>query len=219
MSYTREQIAAALDLAVLKPTATIRDVIRAGRLVQKEGIATICVAPCNVALAKRYTDRVCAVIGFPHGNTTPEVKQYEARQAIANGAIELDVVCNLGRFLDGKCDREWLGLGSLIYDAYAARRMRVKAILETGHLSPRQIANLCKVCVRAGADFVKTSTGFGPEGATVEAVKIMVEAVKGRAEVKASGGIKTYADAARYLDLGCTRIGASVYKELLPCEG
>ena len=109
MSYTREQIAAALDLAVLKPTATTGDVIAAARLVKEEGIASICVAPCNVRLAKQYTDRVCAVIGFPHGNTTPEVKQYEARQAIDNGAVELDVVCNYGRFLDGTCSMATAG--------------------------------------------------------------------------------------------------------------
>ncbi len=215
MTYTKEQIAAALDLAVLKPTATIGDVIAAARLVAKEGIAAICVAPCNVRLAKRYTDRVCAVIGFPHGNTTPEVKQYEARQAIANGAIELDVVCNFARFMDGKRDREWFGFGNTAL--YASEHgVLVKAILETCHLNPRQIANLSKVCVRAGADFVKTSTGFGPKGASVEAVKIMLEAVTGKAQVKASGGIKTYADAALYLNLGCARLGAGRYEELLP---
>jgi deoxyribose-phosphate aldolase len=102
MSYTKEQIAAALDPAVLKPTAATGDVIATARQVQDDGIASLCVAPCNVRLAKRYTDRVCVVIGFPHGNTTPEVKEYEARQAIAHGAIELDVVCNVGRFLDGR---------------------------------------------------------------------------------------------------------------------
>ena len=128
MTYTKQQITAALDLAVLKPTATTRDVIWAARLVQREGIATLCVAPCNVAIAREYTDRVCAVIGFPHGNTTPEVKQAEARHAIANGAIELDVVCNYGRFINGKSQVEWLGINV----EYAHERgILVKAILET----------------------------------------------------------------------------------------
>jgi len=213
MNYTKEQIATALDLAVLQPTATTKDVIRAAKLVQKEGLASVCVAPCNVRLAKRYTDRVCAVIGFPHGNTLSEVKDYEARKAIAHGAIELDVVTNFGRFLDGRNDREWFGIDIL----YAHERgILVKAILETCYLTVPQIVNFCEVCVRHHVDFVKTSTGFGPGGATVEAVQAMVQAVGGRAGVKASGGIKTYADAARYLDLGCTRLGASRYWELLP---
>ena len=213
MTCTKRRIAAALDLAVLKPTAATGDVIAAARLVQEENIASICVAPCNVRLAKRYTDRVCAVIGFPHGNTTPEVKQYEAHQAIAHGAIELDVVCNSGRFLDGTGSTS--ELTPLVVEAHQCGVL-VKAILETCYLDDSEIQALCEACVRAGVDFVKTSTGFGPKGATPRAVTIMVEAVAGRVGVKASGGIKTYADAAHYLDLGCTRIGASVYKELLP---
>ena len=119
MSCTKEQIAAALDLAVLKPTAATGDVIAAARLVKEEHLAAICVAPCNVRLAKQYTDRVCAVIGFPHGTTTPEVKQYEARQAIGNGATELDVVCNYSYFLDGTCsldddDFDRLGISGVV---------------------------------------------------------------------------------------------------------
>jgi deoxyribose-phosphate aldolase len=221
MSYTKEQLARALDLAVLKPTAATGDVIAAARLVAEEGIASVCVAPCNVRLAKQYTDRVCAVIGFPHGNTTPEAKEYEARQAIANGAIELDVVCNYGRILDGMCsldDRSGLGIEGVIHVAHQ-KGVLVKAILETCYLDESEIETLCEICVRKHVDFVKTSTGFGPGGATPEAVKIIRETIKRlgrRVKVKASGGIKTYADACRYLRLGCNRIGASVYEELLP---
>jgi deoxyribose-phosphate aldolase len=221
MSYTKEQIARALDLAVLKPTAATGDVIAAARLVAEQGIASICVAPCNVRLAKQYTDRVCAVIGFPHGNTTPEVKEHEARQAIANGAIELDVVCNYGRFLDGTygtCPASLPDLGRVIGIAHA-KGVLAKAILETCWLDESEIETLCELCVRERVDFVKTSTGFGPGGATPEAVTIMrktTERLESRVKVKASGGIKTYADAARYLRLGCERIGASVYWELLP---
>jgi len=221
MIYTKQQIDAALDLAVLKPTATTGDVIAAARVVQDEGVASICVAPCNVRLAKQYTDRVCAVIGFPHGNTTPEVKEYEARQAILHGAVELDVVCNLGRFLDGTCgsrerpDPKWLGLGGVVAVAHD-KGVLVKAILETCYLDDSEIHTLCEMCVNERADFVKTSTGFGPKGATPRAITVMVKAVAGLAGVKASGGINTYADACRYLDLGCTRLGSSRYQELLP---
>ena len=224
MSYTKEQIARALDLAVLKPTAASGDVIAAARLVQEENIASICVAPCNVRLAKQYTDRVCAVIGFPHGNTTPDAKEYEAREAIDNGAIELDVVCNVGRFLDGMCGSHdlphpyLLGVGGVVGVAHE-KGVLVKAILQTCLLDESEIETLSEMCVQEGVDFVKTSTGFGPGGATPAAVKIMRRTIKMlgcRVKVKASGGIKTYEDACRYLRLGCNRIGASVYEELLP---
>lgn len=224
MNCTKEQIAAALDLAVLKPTAATGDVIAAARLVKEENLAAVCVAPCNVRLARQYTDRVCAAIGFPHGTTTPEVKQFEARQAIANGAVELDVVCNYSYFLDGTCSLEEddhfdrLGLSGVVDVAYE-QGVLVKAILETYSLDESQIMQLCEMCVREGVDFVKTSTGFGPGGATPEAVKVMrrtIEELGSRVQIKASGGIKSYADACRYLRLGCTRIGASVYWELLP---
>jgi deoxyribose-phosphate aldolase len=223
MSYTKEQIAAALDLAVLKPTAATGDVIAAARLVKEENLASICVAPCNVRLAKQYTDRVCAVIGFPHGTTTPEVKEFEARQAIANGATELDVVCNYSYFLDGTCSLDdppfdRLGIGGVV-DVAHKQGVLVKAILETYCLDVGQIMQLCEMCVREGVDFVKTSTGCGPGGATPEAVWAMrriIEELGSRVQIKASGGIKTYADACHYLRLGCTRIGASVYRELLP---
>jgi len=223
MSYTKEHIAAALDLAVLKPTAATGDVIAAARLVKEENLAAVCVAPCNVRLAKQYTDRVCAAIGFPHGTTTAEVKEYEARQAIANGATELDVVCNYSYFLDGTCSLndghfDRLGISGVVSVAHK-QGVLVKAILETYCLDESQIMQLCEMCVREGVDFVKTSTAFGPGGATVEAVRVMRETIRelgSRVQIKASGGIKTYADACCYLRLGCKRIGASVYRELLP---
>jgi deoxyribose-phosphate aldolase len=215
MNYTKEQIAAALDLAVLKPTATRHDVIDAAKLVQAEGIASICVAPCNVALARRWTRRVCAVIGFPHGNGTIETKLEEAHQAIRNSACELDVVINYGRFLEGETSYVACDLRTVIRRAHGSN-VKVKAILETCYYTPQQITDACKLCVECGADWVKTSTGFGPGGATLGTVAVMLGIVDGQVGVKASGGIKTYADACAYLNLGCTRIGASKYWELLP---
>jgi len=215
MVYPPQMIARALDLAVLKPEATTEEVHEAARLVAREGIRSVCVAPCNVKVARKITDRVCAVVGFPHGTSVPAVKLHEAAMAVGHGAAEIDVVINYGRFLEGhpRPVREEL---SYIVNMVCRFGVVVKAILETCHYTDQQIRDACRLCVDCGVDYVKTSTGFGPAGATVEAVGIMVEAVKGRAEVKASGGIKTYADAARYLDLGCTRIGASVFEELLP---
>lgn len=215
MTYTRKQIADALDLAMLKPTAAPRDIVWAAHKVKTENIRSICVAPCNVGLARLYAEDVAAVIGFPHGNTSPAVKVLEASLAVSHGAQELDVVINYGHYLAGKPQAVKEEL-TLLVNLFRPMPIVIKAILETCYYQPDQIRDACKLCVDCGVDFVKTSTGFAFGGATAEAVKIMVEAVKGKAEVKASGGIKTYADAACYLDLGCTRLGASVFEELLP---
>ena len=215
MSYTSQQIADALDLAVLKPTTTAADVRAACALAVARKIKSVCVAPIWVPMASDLYGNICAVIAFPHGSTLPEAKYAEAAASMDCGAKELDVVVNYGRFLDsGKHDAFWDIAG--IVKAARPRGVLVKAILETCYYTPDQIHEACRLCVKSGVDFVKTSTGFGPGGATPEAVKTMLEAVDGEAQVKASGGIKTYADAARYLDLGCTRLGASVFEELLP---
>jgi len=210
----RMRIAQALDLAVLQPNARSGDVFDAAEAVEDWGLASVCVAPCNVQLARCRTSRVCAVIGFPHGNTLSEVKRTEARQAIIDGACELDVVVNFGRFLEGNIETLQPELESIVRIAHSSG-VKVKAILETCYYTPEQIRMACYHCVAARVDWVKTSTGFGPGGATPEAVKIMVEAVNGQGQVKASGGIKTRGDALMYLDLGCTRLGVSRYKELI----
>ena len=214
MSYTREQIAGALDLAVLKPTVTAADVRAACTVAVARQVKSVCVAPVWVPMASDLCGNVCAVIAFPHGNTLPEAKYAEALAAMDYGAKELDVVVNYGQFLDGRHEalRDIAG----IVKAAHPRGVLVKAILETCYYTPDQIHKACRLCAKGGVDFVKTSTGFGPGGATPEAVTTMLEALTGKAQVKASGGIKTYADAAVYLDLGCTRLGSSRYWELLP---
>lgn len=215
MNYTKEQIAAALDLAVLKPTATAADVRAACGLAVARSIKSVCVAPVWVPLASDLYSNVCAVIAFPHGNTLPEAKYAEALAAMECGAKELDVVVNYGRFLNsGNPDAFW-EIASIV-KAARPRGVLVKAILETCFYSPDQIHQACRLCVESGVDFVKTSTGFGPGGAEAEAVKIMVDAIDGEAQVKASGGIKTYSTAAYFLDLGCTRLGSSTFMGLLP---
>jgi len=214
---SRGQIIAALDIAVLKPDARLEDVTNAARVVEDLGAASVCVASYNVAVARPITPRVCAVVGFPHGNTSPDIKFQEARAAMEDGATEVDVVINYGRFLEGRAISAVQELGRIVQ---LARRLnvKVKAILETCYYQPRQITDACNLCLDARVDWVKTSTGFGPGGATPWAVQLMVETVTGAAQVKASGGIKTYEDACLYLALGCTRLGVGVasYKGLLP---
>jgi len=204
MNYTREQIAAVTDIAVLRPDALPADILPVALAVEPLGLASICVAPIYVATARRYTSRVCAVVSFPHGNTLPAVKAHEAAMAIAQGATEIDFVMNYGRFLAGDSvtiEREMLALVEI------CKPRILKVILETCYFSRTMIERACRLAVDCGVDFVKTSTGFASGGATPEAVKTMISAVDGRAQVKASGGIKTYADACTYLDLGCTRLG------------
>lgn len=217
MNYTKEQIAATLDYAVLKPTAERNDVVEACSLALQEHFASVCVRPCDVQCANQFPVVVSTVIGFPHGTNTPQIKRLEAQQAVRDGAEELDIVMNYARLLEGD-DR-------YITDElrYITQRLplstTIKVILETCYLSPEQIYTACQLIRQVPRiSFVKTSTGFGSSGATCMAVEIMKDAIKNSSlQIKASGGIKTYQDVCTFLDLGCTRLGVSKWKELLPC--
>jgi deoxyribose-phosphate aldolase len=144
----------------------------------------------------------------------PDVTALEAYTAIGDGATELDMVANIGAALSSEWNLVLDGIEAVVSIAHEWDAI-VKVILETCYLTDSKIKQLCRLCVTAKADFVKTSTGYGTRGATVNDVKLM-KAVAGRCAVKASGGIKTYADAEKYLDLGCTRLGTSKVEELFP---
>jgi deoxyribose-phosphate aldolase len=174
--------------------------------------------PIAVRLLKDYSVKVGTVVGFPHGSVSPENKIDICREAIYAGAQELDMVLNVAAMLDGDWDTVEEEISRAV-ELCQRNRVLLKVILETCYLKPRYIGYACSYAAKLGADFVKTSTGYGPGGATPEAVKIMREVVTDRCQVKASGGIKTYADAELYLDLGCTRLGSSKIEELLPPEG
>ncbi|MFA5344711.1 MAG: deoxyribose-phosphate aldolase [Candidatus Omnitrophota bacterium] len=218
MNYTKEQIAAALDYAVLKPTATLDDVQRACFLAQREHFASVCVRPCDVQFAAQFCDvPISTVVGFPHGTNAPEIKRLEAQQAIRDGAEELDIVMNYSRLL-GK-DYAYVYNELLYITERLPLKPIIKVILETCYLTPEQITSACLYIQKVPrASFVKTSTGFGSGGATCMAVEIMAEAIKtSTLQIKASGGINTYQDVCTFLDLGCTRLGSSKWSELLPC--
>ena len=215
MSRTVADVAKALDHAVLKPEYSSADLAAHAGMCVARGVACLCVRSCDVAEAARLVAGgpvvVAAVIGFPHGAVRPEIKALEARLAIADGARELDMVMNVGALKSG---RETLVRDDIAAVVAAAKPagVLVKVILETCSLTTDEIRVACRLAAEAGADFVKTSTGFGvksggPTGATPEAVRIMLDAVGGRLQVKASGGIRTWADAVAYLDMGCTRLG------------
>lgn len=171
---------------------------------------SVCVNPIWVNYAKeklKNTDvLVCTVIGFPHGTHTPIIKTQEALDAVINGADELDVVINVAALKQGQYD---VIIDELSGVVIAAGERTVKVILETCYLTNEEIVKASQLSVEAGAHFVKTSTGFGTAGATVEHVSLMKQTVKDQAEVKASGGVRTKADALKMIEAGATRIGTS----------
>jgi len=217
--YTSERVAAAVDLVSLKPEATSVDVSLCCQKAIRYGCASVCVKPYHIPIAARllegYDVGIGTVVGFPHGSDSADVKALACYNLIGVGANELDMVLNIAAMKDGDWETvfEEIQAASEICHEYDAI---LKVILETCYLKASEITFACVCAVRSGADFVKTSTGFGPGGATPEAVRLMVEAVGLKCQVEASGGIKTYDDAKLYLDLGCTRLGSSRVAELMP---
>ena len=211
--WTKKQIAATIDHAALKAEMTDQDIIDNCELGKKFQVASVCVRPCDVALAAKQLEGSgvvpSMVVGFPHGAHQPGVKALEAKFGILNGAKELDMVMNIGKFLSG--DYEWVqsDIEGVVAEAKQAGDVLVKVILETCYLSPEQIAKACEISRDAGADFVKTSTGFGSGPATPEAIDIMIKTVGDTMGVKASGGVRSYEVACGYLDQGCKRLGTA----------
>lgn len=207
---TPAMVARAMDHAVLKPEYNAADLARHAASCVDLGVGCLCVRSVDVAAAVRLLAGspvvVTSVIGFPHGGQRAEVKARESGLAIADGARELDMVMTIGGFLSGDHAAVRDDIAAVVREARPAGVL-VKVILETCLLSAAQIAAACRLAEEAGADFVKTSTGFGPGGATPEAVRVMLDTVGGRLGVKASGGIRTWGAAVRYLAMGCRRLG------------
>ncbi|MFM7291736.1 MAG: deoxyribose-phosphate aldolase [Planctomycetia bacterium] len=216
--HTVASVAKCLDHAVLKPTATDRDLAEAAAMCRARGVGCLCVRSVDVGAAAELlagSDVVVAsVIGFPHGGQLPAVKAAEARLAIEHGARELDMVMQVGAFLSGRHDEVRDDIAAVVAVA-RPRGVLVKVILETCYLSLDQVTRACRLAEDAAADMVKTSTGFGSDGATPEAVRAMLAAVGGRLGVKASGGIRSWEACVRYLDMGCTRIGVGAAGQIL----
>ncbi len=211
--WTGEQIAATIDHAALLRTMTDQDIIENCELGKTHRVASVCVRPSDVALAARQLEGSgvvpSMVVGFPHGANRPEVKALEARLGIEDGARELDMVMNVGKFLSG--DEAWVkrDIEGVVAEARRAGDVLVKVILETSDLSPAQVARACELARDAGADYVKTSTGFAGGSATPETIELMMKTVGDTMGVKASGGVHSYEIACAYLDQGCRRLGAA----------
>ncbi len=211
--WTKKQVAATIDHAALKAEMTDQDIIDNCELGKRFQVASVCVRPSDVALAARQLEGSgvvpSMVVGFPHGAHRPEVKALEARLGIEDGAKELDMVMNIGKFLSGDYDWVRRDIEGVVAEAKKAGGVLVKVILETCYLSPEQIAKACEISREAGADFVKTSTGFGSGPATPEAIDVMVRTVGDTMGVKASGGVRSYEVACGFLNQGCKRLGAA----------
>lgn len=199
-----------IDHTVLKADTPLETIKRICDEAMEYGFASVCINPCHVAYCADYLKgsdvNVCTVIGFPLGANTSAVKAFETKDAIANGADEIDMVMNIGALKDKNYDLVRDDVKAVVE---AANGTLVKVILETCLLTEDEIKKACELCVEAKADYVKTSTGFSTRGATIEDVRIMKEAVHGKAKVKAAGGVRTPEDMVKIVAAGADRIGTS----------
>ena len=214
-AFDRTTLALVIDHTLLTPEATAADIIALCTEADELAVGAVCVSPNWVSLAHKATRiPVASVVGFPSGNHLSAFKASEAAQAVSDGASEIDMVANLGWIANG----EWSNVESEVAAVRKAigAHIVLKVILETGLWSSEQIATACKHSVSGGADYVKTSTGFHKAGgASCDAVRIMRNTVGEDIGVKASGGIRTTADALAMIEAGASRIGASASRAIL----
>ena len=217
-TITYEQLAKVIDHSLLRPELTEADVLAGCELAARYHVATVCVKPCDVRLAKEALKDsdvlVSTVIGFPHGSNFTSIKVAEAQRAMEDGALELDMVLNIGQLRSGKHDyvREDI---KAVCDAAHARGVKVKVIFENSYLTDEEKIIACKLSEAAGADWVKTSTGFASGGATLPDLRLMRANVSENVQVKAAGGVRTLAALLDVIDAGVTRSGATATATIL----
>lgn len=210
-SWSSAEVASMIDHTILKADATKEDVIAICQEAKEHHFATVCVNAGWVPLAAEQLKGtgvgITTVVGFPLGATTTASKAFEASQAIADGATEVDMVLNIGLLKSGDTEAVKRDVEGVV--AACKGKAALKVILETGMLTDEEKVTACKLCVEAGADFVKTSTGFGKGGATPEDIALMRQTVGPNIGVKASGGVRDLETALSMLKAGANRIGAS----------
>lgn len=199
-----------IDHTYLKADAKKEDIVRLCKEAKENGFMTVCINPCNIKLAKKELQgsdvKICTVIGFPLGQMTTQAKVAETEDALANGADEIDMVINIGRLKDR--DLEYV-TSEIKAIKDVCKDHILKVIIETCLLDEEEKRAACKCIVEAGADYVKTSTGFSLHGATFEDVALLKQCVSGKCKVKAAGGVRTHADFLKMIELGADRIGTS----------
>lgn len=213
MTISQEQLAQAIDHTLLKPEARDEDILRLCAEAKEYGFKAVCVQPCHVSTCVQALAgtgiNVATVIGFPHGANCSEAKAFEARLALTQGVQELDMVINIGALKSGNGKLVLKDIEGVVAEAANYPGAIVKVIIETVLLTEEEKVMACQLAVQAGADYVKTSTGFAGGGATLDDVKLMVQTVGDKAKVKASGGVRTREQALAYLEAGASRLGTS----------
>jgi deoxyribose-phosphate aldolase len=205
----KEKVLASCDHTLLKQTATWKQVQALCDEAIRYHTAAVCIAPCFVRQAKEYVKdqmRVCTVIGFPNGNTTTAVKVYETKDAIQNGADEIDMVANIGWIKEGNYDQVKDEINA-VSEACDGRILKV--IVETCLLDKEEKIKVCETVSESRADYIKTSTGFSGGGATYEDIALLAEHVSNGTKIKAAGGIRSFEDAVVLMELGAERLGTS----------
>jgi deoxyribose-phosphate aldolase len=215
---TYDAIARRIDHSLLGPTLGAAELEEGCRLAARYGVASVCIKPYAVEMASRILGgtavAVGTTIGFPHGGHTTAVKVFESRQAIADGATELDMVINIGQAIAG----DWATVKADIAAVTGVARdggAIVKVIFENCYLNDDQKVRLCQICGEVGADYVKTSTGYGTGGATLDDLRLMRRASPSHVKLKAAGGVRTLDGMIECAEIGCDRIGASRTAEVL----
>lgn len=212
---TNSEILSHIDHTLLKAVSSWEDIQKLCEEALEAKTASVCIPPGYVKrVADTYKDRIniCTVIGFPLGYNTTETKAFETRQAIENGAGEIDMVINLGDVKNGDFDRVTAEIAAL---KEAAQGHILKVIIETCYLTEEEKIRLCRCVTEGGADYIKTSTGFGTAGARIEDIRLFKEHIGPNVKMKAAGGVKTREDLEMFLGEGCDRIGTSSALKLL----
>ncbi len=210
MELSKTELARMIDHTLLKAETTTKDILRICQEAKQFGFASVVVNPTYIKKAAEFLKNsevnVCTVVGFPLGASTTDVKVFEAQNALQNGADELDMVINVGSLKSGDFDLVLCDIKGIVD---AADEKVVKVIIETCYLTKEEKIKACQLAKDANAHFVKTSTGFGSGGATIEDVQLMRKVVGSNMGVKAAGGIRTYEDAIQMIRAGANRLGAS----------
>lgn len=217
-NLSERQIAKCIDHSLLRPELDDAFVKAGCRLAAEYDVASVCVRPVDVGRAAAILAgsdvKVGTVIGFPHGNSTTATKVFESERALTDGAVELDMVIDIGALKSGRDDDVRTDIAAIVHVAHPAGAI-VKVIFENHYLTADEIVRACRVAEAAGADFVKTSTGFAASGATHEDLALMRRSVSPHVQVKAAGGVRTLDALIDVMNLGVTRVGATATKAII----